>query len=77
MDQCLQALFGSLSFVVLFAVSEALPFIKRIDGDSLTHLIINYCRKLRDIYKEYKTSLSHNDQKSDDLIFASNPDMYV
>ena len=25
MDQCLQALFGSLSFVVLFAVSEALP----------------------------------------------------
>ena len=47
MDQCMNALFGSFSIAVLFLFSEVMPFIKRIDGNSITHAIIIQINKSR------------------------------
>ena len=47
MDPCVQALFGSsLSVGALLVISEALPFIRQISGNSITEVVIFLVKRL-------------------------------
>ena len=47
MDPCVQALFGGgMSFGALLVISEALPFIRQISGNSITEVVIFLVKRL-------------------------------
>lgn len=47
MDPCVQALFGGgMSFGALLVISEALPFIRQISGNSITQVVIFLIKRL-------------------------------
>ena len=87
MDQCMNAALGSLSIGALLIVSEALPFIRRVDANSLVEVVMSLVSMARRAYGIYRSSStltlsrfssSVSTMCFDDprLLCASDPTMY-
>ena len=79
MDQCIHAALGSLSMLSLLIISEALPFIRRINGNSLVEVAIDVMKFLATRHNA-RNETTRNEKTpaiQEELIYASDPGMYV